>query len=201
MDTIQETLADRLAGALLSHHASGAGPRSYDKVARAIIAQAEADLDGVVEAAVRLNRLVQETWEEDTRGACKLRKLYHRAWLRGLVAGAVERGISAPVVAEGIALATVPVAYEEAIALPVYAYSIGYGFGQAWAAISRKEPERQEWLAALKRGVGEGEARLRAAAAYHHQELDLELAPEDDKAVDNVESGFHLGSFTGFFTK
>lgn len=201
MAVSQDTLAERLAGALLAHHASGAGPKSFDKVARAIIAQSEADIAQVVDGAVRLNRLVQDTWEDDTKQACKLRKLYHRAWLRGVVTGAVERGFLPADVAEGIAMATVPVAYEEAIALPVYAYSIGYGFGQAWAAISRKEGERQEWLAALKRGVGEGERRLREAAAYHDQPLDPDLAPEDDKAVDNVESGFHLGSFTGFFTK
>lgn len=197
----QETLAERLASALLAHHQAGAGPRSFDRTVRALVRESGPELGEIVGAAVRLNRLVQDTWQEDTRQECKLRKLYHRAWLRGLVAGAVERGIPGAALAEGIAIATVPVAYEEAIALPVYAYSIGYGFGQAWATVSRKESERLEWLAALKRGVGEGERRLREAAAYHRQELDPELAPENDKAVENVESGFHLGSFTGFFSR
>ncbi len=201
MATTAQTLADRLADALLTHHAAGGAPKAYDKVARALIAQMQPDLESVVAAAVRLNRLVQEQWEEDTRAACKFRKLYHRAWLRGLVSGAVEGGIPAPDLAEGIARATVPVAYEEAIPLPVYAYSIGYGFGQAWATICRNETQRHEWLAALKRGVGAGEDLLHEGAAYHGQELDPDLAPTDRRAVENVESGFHLGSFTGFFTK
>lgn len=155
----------------------------------------------MVAAAVRLQRLVQETWEEDTPPACKLRKLYHRAWLRGLVIGAVEGGAPAVAVARGIAEATVPIAYEEAIPLPVYAYSLGHGFGQSWAAASLREAERLVWLAALADAVGKAEDALHAAAVYHGQTLDADLAPATEKTVRNVESGFHLGALTGVFRR
>jgi hypothetical protein len=202
----QARLGDRLAHALLAHDTARKAPRAFDRVARQMVGDEVAfagDAAGtaIVEAAVRLKRLVQDTWTEDTKKACKARKIYHRAWLRGLVAGAVERGLSAPVLGQALAIATVPVAYEEAIPLPVYAYSLGYGFGQAWATVSRDERDRQEWLAGLQRGVDEAENHLRAGAAYHGVDLDPDLVPPDERAVDNVEAGFHLGSFTGFFTK
>jgi len=194
-------LGDRLAAALLAHDRAG-GPRGFDRVARALVRETTpVDLDAVVQAAVKLNHLVQDTWAEDTKAACKQRKLYHRAWLRGLVAGAAEAGIPGTDLARGIAGATVPVAYEEAIPLPVYAYSIGYGFGQAWAAVSRKEVDRQEWLAALRTGVEEAEEKLRYAASYHHVELDPDLVPGDGRSGRNAESGFHLGTLAGIFTR
>ncbi len=198
------TLGDRLSGALRAHHTGGAAPKAFDRVARELVKAAVAqgaDLAEVVAAAVAMQRLVQDTWEEDSRPACKFRKLYHRAWLRGLVVGAAEAGMAPEALAEALGRQTVPVAYEEAIPLNAYAYSIGYGFGQAWATASRREPDRQAWLAALQAGVDAGETQLRDAAAYHGQELDADLVPPDERAVGNVEAGFHLGSFTGFFSK
>jgi hypothetical protein len=197
-------LAESLAAALLAHHESGGAPKAFDRVARALARAGVAagqSVEDVAAAAVRLKRLVQETWEEDTKAACKYRKIYHRAWLRGLVVGAVDAGMGGDALAEAIGRETVPVAYEEAVPLPTYAYSIGYGFGQAWATISRREADRQAWLAALKRGIDAAETAMRDSAAYHGVELDPDLAPPDDRAVDNVEAGFHLGSLTGFFSK
>ncbi|MBM3270631.1 MAG: hypothetical protein FJZ01_23600 [Candidatus Sericytochromatia bacterium] len=204
MQTDTAPLAGRLTAALLAHHAAGGAPKAFDQVARDMVSDAlagGAPPDAIVAAAVALQRLVQDTWEEDTKAACKFRKLYHRAWLRGVLVGAARGGLPPETLAEGLGRATVPVAYEEAIPLGTYAYSIGYGFGQAWAATSRSEPDRQAWLAALISGVDAGETALREAAAYHGEALDPDLVPPDERAAKNVEAGFHLGCLTGFFSK
>lgn len=194
------SLADRLAAALQAHHSSGASPKAFDGVARGMIGPGETP-DTVAAAAVHLMRVVQDTWDEDTRAACKFRKIYHRAYLRGLLLGAVENGVSGADLGSALARASVPVAYEEAIPLAVYAYSIGYGFGQAWGAASRDETARKVWLSAVREGVDAGEIALRQAAEHHGQMLDPDLAPPAERAADKVEPGFHLGSLAGLFAR
>jgi hypothetical protein len=49
--------------------------------------------------------------------------------------------------------------------------------------------------------VSAGETALREGAAHHGQELDPDLVPPGEHAAGDVESGFHLGCLTGFFTK
>jgi hypothetical protein len=141
-----------------------------------------------------LLRAVQEELDADER--CKERKHFHRAWVRGFVTACAEGGLKGESALTPLAHLTLLTSYDEGIMLRVFASSLGYGVGQAWADLSGDEGERKLWLEALKKGIREGLATLLA----EWPEGDPELMAPEKTIVAAMERGLATGAFLRKFS-
>lgn len=188
------TTSDRLREALARNLQTATRARGFDAVVRAEIVAIPLDWATLAPIVEGLVRAVQEELEEDAR--CKERKHFHRAWVRGFVTACAERGMTGEAALIPLAHLTLLTCYDEGIMLRVFASSLGYGVGQAWADVSGDEAERQVWLEALRRGIREG---LRALAD-EAEALDPELVAPEAALFGAAERGMALGGFLQSFS-
>lgn len=167
----------------------------FDRAVRAHVSGLPLDWEVLAIVVEDLLRGVQEEWEDDAR--CKERKHYHRAWVRGFVAACMERGMEPEQALVPLAHLSLLTSYDEGIMLHVFASSLGYGIGQAWAAVSRDEGARKRWLEAMRHGLKEGYKTL----ADENEELDPELMVPEARVLSAAEHGMNTASFLGAFKR
>lgn len=163
----------------------------FDRAVRAHVSEVLLDWEVLAPLVEELLRGVQDEWEDDSR--CKERKHYHRAWVRGFVAACMERGMEPEQVLVPLAHLSLLTSYDEGIMLHVFASSLGYGIGQAWAAVSRDEGARRQWLEAMRRGLKEGYRTLLEDDA----DLDPELMVPETRVLSAAEHGMNTSAFLG----
>lgn len=168
--------------------------RGLDDVVRAHVSRVSLDWQTLAPIAEDLVRAVQETLEADER--CKDRKHAHRAWVRGFVTACAQGGLRGERALVPLAHLTLLTCYDEGIMLRVFASSLGYGVGQAWADVSKDETERKAWLAALQTGIREGLNVL----AEEEPVPDPELMAPEGRILGALERGMGLGAFVTTWT-
>ncbi|MNX17188.1 hypothetical protein D3C86_470670 [compost metagenome] len=188
------TQARDLRDALRRCLADSPQARGFDEAVRTHVARTSLDWKALAPIVEELVRGVQEELEADER--CKERKHAHRAWIRGFVMACAEGGLRGEKALVPLAHLTLLTCYDEGIMLRVFASSLGYGAGQAWAEISRDDAERKAWLAALQAGVLEGLKTL----AEDVPELDPELMAPEGRILGALERGMGLGAFVTNWT-
>ena len=178
---LRETLKQSLA--------ASSQARSLDVSVRDHVAKTPLDWQDLAPLVEDLLRGVQDELEADER--CKERKHAHRAWIRGFVTGCAHGGLRGEGALLPLAHLTLLTCYDEGIMLRVFASSLGYGVGQAWAEISRDDAERQAWLAALQAGIREGLKALEEDVP----EPDPELMASESRILGALERGYALRGF------
>ena len=168
--------------------------RGFDVAVRDHVASLPLDWQTLAPIVEDLVRGVQEELESDDR--CKERKHAHRAWVRGFVTACAQGGLRGERALVPLTHLTLLTCYDEGIMLRVFASSLGYGVGQAWAEISGDEAERKAWLAAMQAGVREGLKALAEDAS----EPDPELTASESRILGALERGYGLGGFLTTWT-
>lgn len=188
------TTSETLREALSRNIQTASRAQGFDAVVRAEIAALPLDWAILAPVVEDLVRAVQEELEADAR--CKERKHFHRAWVRGFVTACAERGMRGKEALLPLAHLTLLTCYDEGIMLRVFASSLGYGVGQAWADVSGDGTERRDWLAALRQGIREGLGALAGDA----EALDPELVAPEAALFGAAERGMALGGFLRSFS-
>lgn len=166
----------------------------FDVAVREQVAGMSLDWQTLAPVVEGLVRGVQEELEADER--CKERKHAHRGWVRGFVTACAQGGLRGEKALVPLAHLTLLTCYDEGIMLRVFASSLGYGAGQAWAEVSGDDAERKAWLAALQTGVREGLKTLTADLP----EPDPELMAPEGRILGALERGMGLGAFVTRWT-
>lgn len=188
------TSTHALRDTLKRHLAASPQARGLDAAVRDHVAKTSHDWQNLAPIVEDLLRGVQDDLEADDR--CKERKHAHRAWIRGFVTGCADGGLRGERALLPLAHMTLLTCYDEGIMLRVFASSLGYGVGQAWAEVSRDEAERQAWLAALQAGIREGLKALEEDVP----DPDPELMASESRILGALERGYALGGFLTAWT-